>query len=260
MILLANSTPIVCDERTRHSFFTKRWRRHDLACCQRPAERARKAGNSLARPAGPQQYDLCQVVVHAPQLLLAHRARAVLAGGRGPPGARHARQLEPAHQLSLLSNETESLGLGTASWSVLYRAVASGRRTQSQVTGSTSRRLVRLRCRVWCNGVSLAGLVAMLVDLSEWMSLGPACNDRGRRSLGDLRCGVNTQPHASQLRRGNFAFQTSMHRFRPVSYGTLVIENRGSLLEPRHPMHFPIFGCGVARHWLRAFRRHSNVF
>ncbi len=30
MILLANSTPMVCDERTRHSFLTKRCRRHDL--------------------------------------------------------------------------------------------------------------------------------------------------------------------------------------------------------------------------------------
>ena len=30
MILLENSTPIVWEESTRHSFFTKRWRRQDL--------------------------------------------------------------------------------------------------------------------------------------------------------------------------------------------------------------------------------------
>ena len=30
MILLANSTPMVCDERTLHSFFTKRCNMHDL--------------------------------------------------------------------------------------------------------------------------------------------------------------------------------------------------------------------------------------
>ena len=30
MILLANSTPIVCDESVRHSFFTKRCNKHDL--------------------------------------------------------------------------------------------------------------------------------------------------------------------------------------------------------------------------------------
>jgi hypothetical protein len=30
IILLANSTPIVWEERTFHSFFTNRWRRHDL--------------------------------------------------------------------------------------------------------------------------------------------------------------------------------------------------------------------------------------
>lgn len=30
MILLANSTPIVWEERTRHSDLTKRWRRQDL--------------------------------------------------------------------------------------------------------------------------------------------------------------------------------------------------------------------------------------
>ncbi len=32
MILLANSTPMVCDDRTRHSFLTKRCRRQDLMC------------------------------------------------------------------------------------------------------------------------------------------------------------------------------------------------------------------------------------
>lgn len=30
MILLANSTPIVCDDRTFHSFLTKRCNKHDL--------------------------------------------------------------------------------------------------------------------------------------------------------------------------------------------------------------------------------------
>jgi hypothetical protein len=37
MILLANSTPMVCDERTRHSLLTNRWRRHDLSRrCRQP--------------------------------------------------------------------------------------------------------------------------------------------------------------------------------------------------------------------------------
>lgn len=32
MILVANSTPMVCDERTLHSFLTKRCSKQDLVC------------------------------------------------------------------------------------------------------------------------------------------------------------------------------------------------------------------------------------
>jgi len=125
--------------------------------------------NSLARPAGPQQYHLCQVVVHAPQLLLAHRARAVIAGGRGPPRARHARQLEPAHP-SLPSNEAETPGLrmGSGVYCTALSPVACRCRSRSQMTALCRADLFgyAAACRVtvsrWprpprCSSTSLSG-------------------------------------------------------------------------------------------------------
>lgn len=101
MILVANSTPMVCDERTLHSFLTKRCSKQDLElrgkaqisqgllygerlrCCLLQAVfevGCNPAGgsfrglrcrwhHSLARPARSKQYDLGQIVVHTTQLL-----------------------------------------------------------------------------------------------------------------------------------------------------------------------------------------------
>jgi len=69
MILLANSTPIVCDERTRHSFLMKRCKRQDLRgglVSGRLVNRLRAGLNSLSCPAWSEQNDLCQVIVHRP--------------------------------------------------------------------------------------------------------------------------------------------------------------------------------------------------
>jgi hypothetical protein len=74
MILLANSTPIVCDVRTLHSFLTKRCSKHDLDCKSGPVNRqTSKMIDSLPTPARTQQNDFCEVIVHASQFLQVHQ-------------------------------------------------------------------------------------------------------------------------------------------------------------------------------------------
>lgn len=69
-ILEENSTPMVCEERTRHSSRTKRCRRHDLGVAgQYRAVQVVVGIHPLARTARPKQYCLRKVVIHAPQLL-----------------------------------------------------------------------------------------------------------------------------------------------------------------------------------------------
>lgn len=78
MILLANSTPMVCDDSTLHSFFTNRCSRHDLSRrAWSVSVDSRAEGlvrmHVLSCAAGPKQNDLCQVIIHAPKLLYIHQ-------------------------------------------------------------------------------------------------------------------------------------------------------------------------------------------
>jgi hypothetical protein len=69
MILLANSTPIVCDDNTLHSSFTNRCSRHDLVVVSQMLPNLKNRGSILPAPTRTQQDDLCKVIIHAPQFL-----------------------------------------------------------------------------------------------------------------------------------------------------------------------------------------------
>ena len=60
MILLANSTPMVCDDKTLHSFLTKRCKRHDLLAGEALVSDHASAHVALAR---------VQVETHLPEPL-----------------------------------------------------------------------------------------------------------------------------------------------------------------------------------------------
>lgn len=83
IILLANSTPMVCEDRIRHSFFTKRCRRQDLCI---PIQSTLcplfflflslsniEKRYALSASTRTQKDDLRQVIVHAAQFLRFHQ-------------------------------------------------------------------------------------------------------------------------------------------------------------------------------------------
>jgi hypothetical protein len=80
LIFEANSTPMVWEERMRHSFFRKRWSRQDLEMDFRVRAQGASGvewwngkgliGDGLASTTGTEQDDFGEVVVHATKFLM----------------------------------------------------------------------------------------------------------------------------------------------------------------------------------------------
>lgn len=142
IILLANSTPMVCDDRTLHSFLTKRCRRHDLrakysvslgsSCGRRVRDVAwrYKTVNLLSRSTRAQQYDLGQVIIHAPQLLGQCQRAYITAAGKSV-----ACLPAPGRSLSSLRSQPTT-------------GVVSSLRRSGVADGSCSRARIMLHVRV----------------------------------------------------------------------------------------------------------------
>ena len=136
MILLANSTPMVCEERERHSFLMKRWRRHDLRgglaiwLRDKGGERGRGV-NALPTAAGAEENDLREVIVHASQLL-----RGLLVGSRGEGGRGRTWSLAVWPESSLAAEERR--------WRTIAERIVS-----CAALGGWRTDVKSLRCALW---------------------------------------------------------------------------------------------------------------